>query len=545
MTDSDSLVFGRYRVLRRLAVGGMGELFLAKQQGIDVNGFERLIVLKSLLPNLTEDRVFVEQFLDEARVSACLNHPNIVAVYEVGEWQGHFLIALEYIDGTDLARVLQTFHSDRIELPSLVAAKLVRDTAAALHHAHVATGVDGRPLGIIHRDVSPSNLMVRRDGVVKVVDFGVAKAANRMSKTSTGMLKGKFSYMSPEQIEMADLDHRSDQFGLGVVFWELLTQERLFQGLSEFMTFDRILNQSIPKPSTVKPDVPPELESIAMRMLARYRDDRFTDCQAVVSALDAYLIESGQAPTERELATIVEPLLIESPPPSIGNGAPDSEMVAYFHRDEAPPPTSSRRKRFMAGLGLAGALLLVALLVLFRGWGPEPKAPPEPPPLATYTVSTDPEGASILWDNQAMGDAPVVIDGIPPGEHALKVELDGFSTVVRDVDVRATDDKELLITLTPVAQAPPVAAKPRRAPGKAVQAETAAPREGQVSIQTTPWTEVSIDGKAYGFTPLYKVALAPGPRTVTLVNTQKGISVTKTITVTAGKSKKFDWKLER
>ena len=190
--------FGRYELLKRIAAGGMGEVYLARQAGLE--GFEKLLVVKVLLPNLAEDREFTEMFLDEARIAARLDHPNIGQIYDMGEVDGSYYIAMEYIRGDDVVRLWKQARHQNKSIPPALAVRIAADAAAGLDYAHKAVGIDNEPLHLIHRDVSPQNILVTFDGGVKLIDFGVAKAAGRVSHTSAGTIKGKFAYMSPEQI---------------------------------------------------------------------------------------------------------------------------------------------------------------------------------------------------------------------------------------------------------------------------------------------------------------------------------------------------------
>ncbi len=260
----------------------MGEIFLARQVGLA--GFDRLVILKTMLPELAEEEGLVEQFLDEARVAAKLNHPNIVSMYEVGEWQGRYFIAMEYISGDHVGRLLMAARRAGLKMPPLVAAKIIHDAALALDHAHTARDVDGTPLTVVHRDVSPQNIMVRDDGVTKVIDFGIARAANRSVRTRTGCIKGKAPYMAPEQIAGKPLDGRTDQFALGIVFWELLTHERLFYAENDVDVLRMVLNYRIPPPSSVVPNVPPELDEVVLHMLERAPEARYVSCGAVAES---------------------------------------------------------------------------------------------------------------------------------------------------------------------------------------------------------------------------------------------------------------------
>jgi len=271
MVGPGSRVFGKYEVVRRIAVGGMGEIFLARQTGV----VDRLVILKSLLPQLASDAQALAQFLDEARILGSINHPNVCALFDVGEWDEQYFIAMEYINGVDISAILKFCEENKKRLPPLTSAHIVREAALGLDAAHVATDATGQPLRVVHRDISPHNIMVRQDGLSKVVDFGVALAENRMQKTEAGMLKGKLGYMPPEQIKGAPVDPKADQFSLGVVLWEMLTQRRLFTGENAAQVFMRILKDPIPAPSSLVPDVPKELDAIVLRMTANEPVARF------------------------------------------------------------------------------------------------------------------------------------------------------------------------------------------------------------------------------------------------------------------------------
>ncbi len=264
-------VFGKYEVLRRLAVGGMGEIFLSRQVGV----VDRLVILKSLLPQLATDAQALASFLDEARILASISHPNVVALYEVGEWEDTQFIAMEFINGVDISALLKFCEDNKKRLPPLVSAHIVREAAMGLDAAHVATDATGVPLRVVHRDISPHNVMVRADGHTKVVDFGVAVAENRLQKTEAGLLKGKLGYMAPEQIKGAPVEPKADQFSLGVLLWEMLTQRRLFTGDNAAQVFMRILKEKVAAPSSLVADVPAELDIIVTRMTAQEPVDRF------------------------------------------------------------------------------------------------------------------------------------------------------------------------------------------------------------------------------------------------------------------------------
>jgi len=264
---------GKYQLLRRIATGGMAEIFLARAQAI--HGFEKQVVLKRILPQHASSDDFIRMFLAEARLAATLHHPNIVQVYDIGEEAGTYFFTMEYIQGQDLRRLVRAARRKQTPIPLAHILHIIMGMAGGLHHAHEKVGTDGRPLGIVHRDVSPSNVLVTYEGDVKVVDFGIAKAAAAQVSTIAGTLKGKIPYMSPEQCRGEAVDRRSDIFSIGTLLWELTTGKRLFAGENEFAILNRVAKADVPPPSSVRPEYPPELEAIVMRALSVNPEDRY------------------------------------------------------------------------------------------------------------------------------------------------------------------------------------------------------------------------------------------------------------------------------
>ena len=359
MVGAGSLVFGKYEVVRRIAVGGMGEIFLARQTGV----VDRLVILKSLLPQLASDSQALAQFLDEARILGSINHPNICALFDVGEWEDVYFIAMEYINGVDISVVLRFCEDNKKRLPPLTSAHMVREAALGLDAAHLATDATGVPLRVVHRDISPHNIMVRQDGLTKVVDFGVAVAENRMQKTEAGMLKGKLGYMPPEQIRGSPVDPKADQFSLGVVLWEMLTQRRLFVGDNAAQVFMRILKGTVPAPSSLVPDIPKELDAIVLRMTANEPVERFarlTDASTAIRRvleqykspdnsvqqliratvgpeLNARLKELASTPRVEAPARMTQPSATGTP-----TGTPSSSLGAFCGACGSPVPGGDR-----------------------------------------------------------------------------------------------------------------------------------------------------------------------------------------------------------
>jgi len=284
--DLTGTSIGPYEVLSRLATGGMAELLLAKRTGIE--GFQKVVVLKRILPHFANNPDFVDMFLHEARLAATLEHPNIVPVFDIGKAGDDYYFAMAYLHGRDVLAILRelTRRGDRMPVPIAIA--IGAGVAAGLHHAHERVGYDGQPLGVVHRDVSPANAIVTFDGSVKLVDFGIAKAAAQTNVTRIGVRKGKAAYMSPEQCRGDPVDRRTDVWSLGIVLYEMLTMARVFRAESELAIMHKITSQDVVPPSRVTPDIPPALEEIVMRCLQRDPHRRWQTALELQRALEGY-----------------------------------------------------------------------------------------------------------------------------------------------------------------------------------------------------------------------------------------------------------------
>jgi serine/threonine protein kinase len=318
----------KYEILAKLATGGMAEIFLAR--ALSSTGVERHVVLKRILRQRAGDVEFVRMFLDEARLAAQLQHANVAQVYDIGRLGDSYFFTMEFVHGETVRGLLARAHASGRPVPIGCALAIAVGAAAGLHHAHERRGVDGRPLGIVHRDVSPSNLMVTFEGGVKLVDFGVAKASDRMSETRSGTVKGKISYLSPEQCRGVDVDRRSDLFALGIVLWELLATERLYRRASDFENMTAIVHEVPPAPSTRRPDVPEALDDIVLRMLAKSPADRFETGAEVIEALEALAHRLGIALSATMLGRLMREVFGDHKEPWIDIGAsraPDGVTV--------------------------------------------------------------------------------------------------------------------------------------------------------------------------------------------------------------------------
>ena len=279
---SEASSFGKYTLVAKLATGGMAEIFLARL--LSDGGFEKLVCIKRILPHLAKDPQFVAMFLDEARVVARISHPNVCQVFELGEIDGQYYIAMEYLAGVPLSVFRRPDYYPSPPDPRLVAGFGVQ-ACEGLHHAHQLKGQNGEQLGVVHRDISPQNLFVTIDGIVKVLDFGIAKVQDQSVRTSTGAVKGTYCYMSPEQLRGEKIDRRSDVWALGTVLWETLAQRHLFKRETEFLTFQAITTDPIPDICEVRPDVPPLVGDAIARAISRDPEMRFATARALGEAL--------------------------------------------------------------------------------------------------------------------------------------------------------------------------------------------------------------------------------------------------------------------
>jgi len=283
----EPIPFGKYYLLERISVGGMAEIYKAKAFGVE--GFERLLAVKKILSSIAEDESFIEMFIDEAKIAGKLNHPNIAQIYDLGKVDGSYYIALEYISGKDMKTIFERARrvGEEVDIPQVC--HVAMKVCEGLEHAHNKTDSQGRDLDIVHRDISPQNILLSYEGEVKIIDFGIAKAQGKTSQTQVGVLKGKFSYMSPEQVRGLHVDHRSDIFSLGIVLYEMLTLERLFLGESDFDTLEKIRKVEMSPPSLYNPNIPKELEDIVLKALAQNPDDRFQSTRELGEALERFM----------------------------------------------------------------------------------------------------------------------------------------------------------------------------------------------------------------------------------------------------------------
>ncbi len=380
------LLKNRYRIIERIAIGGMAEVYLAAHG--QLAGFQTPVVIKRVLPHLACEPEFIEMFLDEARIAAALHHPNVVSILEVFRERDEYFLVMELVQGESLARVLRKMNDAHERVPPMLAAHIASQVAAGLHHAHTYCDANGQPLHIVHRDVSPQNILVTYEGTVKVIDFGVARAMNRLTHTRTGGFKGKLGYSSPEQVRRDRVDARSDQFALGVVLWEMLTGHRLFHRETELDTVNAICSQPTP-PMRAFADVPPALAEVVVRALHKEPAERFESLQEMELALTRCLVDTSMAgPTglrgfmahhfreeknewRRKIKSVLE---VSTPGPEV--------TLATTHERPAIGRPAVRSGFWMLWLGLGLTVLLsgLALGLSYRAYrGAEPPPPPRVP----------------------------------------------------------------------------------------------------------------------------------------------------------------------
>lgn len=304
--------FGKYTLLEKIGMGGMAELFLAKQEGME--GFEKILAIKRILPHLTQDREFVNMFINEAKLAALLTHQNIVQIYDLGSAvpmgfsEPSYYIAMEYIKGKDLRNMVNSLKNKKTTFPIDHAISIMNKVCCGLDYAHRKKDSQGNDLHIVHRDISPQNILVSYEGDVKVVDFGIAKASSQSSETRTGLLKGKLAYMSPEQAWGKTVDCRTDIFAMGIVLYEILTGERLFKGENEISTLEKVREAKIPPAPFLNPQIDQELNHILLKALAKHPSDRFQTASEMAISLETIISKKGYSFSSLSLSNYMQHL---------------------------------------------------------------------------------------------------------------------------------------------------------------------------------------------------------------------------------------------
>ncbi|MBI3184785.1 MAG: protein kinase [Myxococcales bacterium] len=556
----------------------MAEVFLAKAAG--PKGFQKRVVVKRILPHLAEDQQFVDMFLAEATLAAGLDHPNIVQIFDFGEAGGQYYLAMEFIDGPNLRTLNHQARGMGQPPPLAVCAKIISHACEGLHFAHEAKHPDtGAPLGLIHRDISPDNILLSRAGAVKVVDFGVAKASTQVHRTRSGIIKGKMAYMPPEQLGRQVLDRRVDIFALGVVFYELVGGEMPFDATSEVSIIQAIMNaEPLPSITAKRADVPAELSRIIGRCLEKDRERRYGTCKELQADLERFLQSGGHAVHPHELSELVTRLdqTISAPEakatPAHGerlevDGLGGPELARTFPRDQgtevtdpasalsgpddpygetrlrdpdevgaprldrgpkAPPSTGAparSRAPLAAALGVALAVGGLALLggggayLLLREKPVVPSGPSPVPAVAEVPAFASPDASHAV----AEGAEPERIGESPRHESDAAAQNSSASAAV-------------------AAAAPAPLRHPRKRPEKPVAPQPKV--QASLEFRIRPYAQVYLDGKELGQTPLPPVELAAGKHTIRLVNAKLEKDVTVDFEVKAGEENVFKHNLK-
>jgi eukaryotic-like serine/threonine-protein kinase len=507
-------MLGRYLLCYELASGGMATVYLARSEGQHAEtGFERLVALKIIHPHLARQREFVEMFLDEARIASRIVHPNVCSVFDFGEESSTYFLAMDYLVGETTNRLARAVWRKpeiaRRPRTPLVFARLIAEAAEGLHAAHESRADDGTLLGVVHRDVTPQNLFVGYDGSLRVVDFGVALAGGRSHHTAVGTLKGKYPYMSPEQVTQKDVDRRSDVWSLGVCLWEMLAGKRLFRQQSEFETLRAVTESELRLPSELNPLVPKSIEAVVMKALSRDRDERHASARELSRELSAAIGALGGA-TAGDVAELMDELFAteraerlalmdrarkldpEHPSTSTVKARPAVPTLPTVPAVPAPAASSDRRP-WIALVAVAAVLVLAGI-----GWAMNGTSSDRPAALVTVPLDVGPRDAGPPM-------TPTVLDTGPPDV--------GLADAGRERERRRDDG-------------------PRRrevASGGGAASEGS----GRLSVVTPPgWAEIFEGSRRLGRSPA-ELTLPAGRHVLRLVPYGEGRAIERTVTVEA------------
>lgn len=525
--------FGRFFLLEKLAVGGMAEIYKAKTYGAE--GFEKQLAIKRILPHCSADKEFIRMLIDEAKLSVLLSHANIVQVYDLGKVGEDFFISMEFINGVNLRDVLYRCREQNVDIPPEIAIYILSEICKGLDYAHRKTDGDGKPLGIVHRDVSPQNILISFEGEVKIVDFGIAKAAMNISHTMAGILKGKIAYMSPEQALGKPVDYRTDLFSAGIILYECLTGTKLFKGESQFEVLKKIRSTKITE-STLPEEIPLTLRPIVAKALAYLARERYQNAGDLQSDLTRYLYSSYVDFTPRRLADFVSKLFStelerqqqqaiarhqrEHPTASVNvneemlqENLVNREGLEHTDTDITPspnmtgsiplPPERSLSAATLAPRRSVSRLVIVLLVCLslvgagyaYYRWGHDRLFPstvdqPSTPAVGALHITSVPEGAQIFLNGQDMKQAtPALLEELRVGsQYQVQLRKEGFTQSQRNVTISDTETTTLEVTLT---------AQPDNTTGTVTPTDTTPTTLNDVPITSTPaGATVFVNGSA-------------------------------------------------
>lgn len=542
-----------YRLVAPLGKGGMAEVFLAAKTSSDAS--RAPCVIKRLYPHFGEERTTVQMFLDEARLVIGLHHPNIVKTFEVGMMGGKYCIVMEYLAGQPLQRVIRR-NSELGGMPVELAIHIAIRILDALDYAHCATDSTGEPLGIVHRDISPHNVFLTNSGQVKVLDFGIAKAQCHEHRTATGLIKGKFAYIAPEQAQGQAVDGRADLWAVGVVLWEMLIGRRLFKAENDAATLRATLRADVPRIGLLRSGVAPELDRVVMRALQRHPNLRYRQASEMRRDLLGCLKLSGRAPTDLDLAELMRQqfaedignqcrLLEDLMEPASGR-APDSSQreptLSVNHTTTAAVPVevsridtlmneltrqkhTMRRAAWFAGSAWVVLMVGVVALVVRR---PGDVRRPESP--------RDGSAQPVTRRNVALSPTFSALD-------VTAATTKGGASLSQDLALAPRAATRVPAEVPPESHkitAPFIKERPARAPVVKVPSSTEAASTtdayGFLTLDSSPWAWVNEGGRRLGQTPLVQVKLAAGSHLLSLENPELGLSASYVVTIEAGRS---------
>jgi serine/threonine protein kinase len=508
--------FGQYILLEKVGTGGMAELFKAKKIGIE--GFERVLAIKRILPHLCSDEEFIDMFIAEAKLVARLSHKNIAQVYDFGKIGQNYFIAMEYIRGKDLRGIFKRCEEKNIKLPVALAVFIAKEVSSALSYAHRQKDSMGRNLNIIHRDVSPQNILVSYEGEVKVVDFGIAKAETQ-SHTKTGTIKGKLAYMSPEQAWGNPIDHRSDIFSIGIVMYEMITGKRLFKGSTEIKTLEMVREaKAEPFSPALVAVIPSELESFIMKALSKDVKSRYQDASDMERYLGSVLLELSSGAPGIVLKKLMNDMFRDEIEAENKTAAEDATRSINYENKVVSIPKESKESKPQVQLerkpqpggksflyALLGAAIIFVLVGVFLMW--------------PYIIGEKTTSSLIPAQVYSVADQKKPIQEASEQQVPLSQEQVAYP-VQQNQKEQAQDSKE---------------EKTTKAPREAVN--------GSLTINAMPWAEIYINEKHYGTTPKTIQTLKAGDYRVRLENPNYDVWTTK-VAVRDGKTSGISHKFE-
>jgi len=531
-----SVSFGKYELFATLGRGGMSDVYLSVARG--PMGFSKLAVVKRLRSSLAQEPSFLRMFLDEARVAARLNHPNIVHTYEVGEHNQAYFIAMEYLEGQSLNKVIRESIKRKKPLDEAYCARVVADALNGLEHAHKLRDYDGKPLGLVHRDVSPHNIFVTYDGHTKLCDFGIAKAALSTTETEVGVLKGKVSYMAPEHALGQEIDPRADVFAMGIVLWELLSGERLMSGDSTASTLRKLVSGVAPRVSARR-KIDPELDDIVAKALEKDRDARFASAAEMRDALERVLLRRPLRHHDVGRLTVDMFQRVKDEAERQVQKHMAVIEAAEARRDVQPLTLETLRRLEKSGSTVSGQLLrlhegssglVTASFVGTFPRGPIAEVPLQDPrrssvvPWAIALVLLGVVAVSAVVVAVRAGPAPQV-PVAAPGEPSSRTPTEPAPFPLS----ASASPTEAPSAPAPSAPHPTPSAKLAVHPGA-----DAALLKGYLTFDTYPWTTVTEGGRKLGTTPLNRVELEVGPHTLVVDNPEHNIHETHVVIIKPG-----------